>query len=189
MVSVIYMVRHAESPYKFGEERTRGLSKKGEADAKKVTELLIDKDIDIIASSSYTRAVQTVQELAFKKELTIKEYEELKERPIKGLDYKLHEQEILGAIKLSFENKEYCLPGGESTLQAQNRAIPIIKQLLKDYKGKNIVIGTHGNIMTIIMNYFDDRYGYRFWKSTSKPDIYRLDFNNESLIEVKRLWS
>ncbi|WP_353958403.1 hypothetical protein [Bacillus sp. DX4.1] len=61
--------------------------------------------------------------------------------------------------------------------------------MLKDYEGKNIVIGTHGNIMTIIMNYFDDRYGYDFWKSTSKPDIYRLEFKNESLIKVKRLWS
>ncbi|MDM5155133.1 histidine phosphatase family protein [Bacillus sp. DX1.1] len=189
MTPVIYMVRHAKSPFKFGEEKTRRLSKEGEIDAKKVTELLIDKDIDVIVSSSYTRAVQTVQALAMHKGLTIKEYDELKEGPIKGLDYKLSEDEILEAIKLSFEDKNYCLSGGESTLQAQNRSIPIIKNLLKDYEGKNIVIGTHGNIMTIIMNYFDDRYGYDFWKSTSKPDIYKLEFKNESLIKVKRLWS
>jgi 2,3-bisphosphoglycerate-dependent phosphoglycerate mutase len=92
-------------------------------------------------------------------------------------------------VKLSFEDKEFCLLGGESTLQAQNRAIPIVKHLLHDYEGKNIVIGTHGNIMTIIMNYFDDRYGYSFWESTSKPDIYELVFDKEKLIDVKRLWS
>ncbi|MBO1581585.1 histidine phosphatase family protein [Bacillus sp. XF8] len=65
MATVIYMVRRAESPFKFGEERTRRLSKEGKIATRKVTELLTDKDIDVIASSSYTRAVQTVQDLAF----------------------------------------------------------------------------------------------------------------------------
>ncbi len=182
------MVRHAKSPFIFGKERTRGLSNEGQINANKVTELLKDKQIDVIVSSPYTRAIQTVQGLATCKRLTIKKYEELRERPIKGLNYKVSEQEMLEAIKLSFEDKEYCLVEGESTLQAQNRSIPIVRQLLKEYEGRNIVIGTHGNIMTIIMNYFDGRYGYDFWESTSKPDIYRLVFNNENLIEVERLW-
>ncbi|KAB8126013.1 histidine phosphatase family protein [Gracilibacillus oryzae] len=190
MAASIYMVRHAKSPFKFGEERTRKLSEEGELGAKKVTEILSNKEIGLIVSSTYTRAVQTVQELAEHRGLNVIEYEELKERPIKGLDYQLSEKEITEAIKLSFENKNYCLQGGESTLAAQKRAIPIILKLLKEHQGKNIVIGTHGNIMTIIMNYFNDSYGYEFWKSTSKPDIYRLDFDNKcSLLEVERIWS
>ncbi|WP_228552402.1 histidine phosphatase family protein [Gracilibacillus salitolerans] len=187
---MVYMVRHAESPFKLGEERVRGLSEDGEIATKKVTELLMDKDIAAIVSSPYKRAVQTVQGLALLKGLTIKEYEELKERPIKGLEYRLPEQELLKAIEQSFENKEYCLEGGETTTQAQKRAIPVIKQVLREYNGKKIVIGTHGNIMTIIMNYFDECYGYNFWRSTSKPDIYQLTFDdNNSLIEVERLWT
>ncbi|MGP4040963.1 histidine phosphatase family protein [Gracilibacillus sp. D59] len=190
MATVIYMVRHAESPFKLGEERVRGLSQEGEIAAKRVTEILKDKDIAVIVSSPYRRAIQTVQGLALYKGLTIEEYEELKERPIKGLEYRLSTQELLKAIEHSFEGKEYCLEGGESTIQAQKRAIPIIKQLLSEYNGKKIVIGTHGNIMTIMMNYFDDRYRYDFWKSTTKPDIYQLTFDdNNSLIEVKRLWN
>ncbi|SFM34507.1 2,3-bisphosphoglycerate-dependent phosphoglycerate mutase [Gracilibacillus orientalis] len=190
MATMIYMVRHAESPFKLGEERVRGLSEEGVIAANRVTELLMEKDIAVIVSSSYKRAVHTVQGLALHKGLTIKEYEELKERPIKGLEYKLPEQELLKAIEHSFENKEYCLEGGESTIQAQKRVIPTIIQLLSVYNGKKIVIGTHGNIMTIIMNYFDERYGYDFWKSTSKPDIYKLTFDNKnSLVEVERLWS
>lgn len=182
------MVRHAKSPFIFGEERRRGLSEEGEIAAKKVTQLLKDKDIDAIVSSPYTRAIQTVNELADLKGLSIKVYEELKERPIKGLDFKITEQEIQESIKLSFEKQDFCLEGGESTLQAQKRAIPVIKQLLEEYEGKNIVIGTHGNIMTIIMNYFDESYEYSFWRSTSKPDIYQLEFNKENLLNVKRLW-
>lgn len=189
MKTLIYMVRHAESPFKFGEERTRELSEKGMQDSMKVADILTDKDINAIYSSTYTRAVQTVQELATRKGIAIEQYEELRERPIKGLDYKLPEHEILKAIELSFQNGEYCLEGGESTIQAQKRAIPLINKLLKDLEGKSIVVGTHGNIMTIIMNYFDEQYGFSFWESTSKPDIYELEFVQERLTNVKRLWS
>ncbi len=189
MNTVIYMIRHAESPFILGEEKSRKLSTKGEEDAKRVANILSNKDIDIVVYSSYTRAIQTVQEVALSRNLEVKEYEELIERPIKGLEHKLSKQEIIDAVRLSFEDKEYCLEDGESTFQAQNRAIPVIKQLLNDYQGKNIVIGTHGNIMTIILNYFNSQYGYDFWESTSKPDIYKLDFNNENqLLYVDRLW-
>ena len=66
--------------------------------------------------------------------------------------------------------------------------MPIIKRLLKEYKGMSIVIGTSGKIMTALMNYYDRKYGYEFWASTSIPDIYKLIFSNEKFIEVKRTW-
>ena len=52
----------------------------------------------------------------------------------------------------------------------------------------DIILGIHGSIMTIIMNYFDDTYSYDFWESTSKSDIYRLEFEGERLTTVERLW-
>lgn len=61
--------------------------------------------------------------------------------------------------------------GGETTHQAQERSITVIKQLLTEHKGKYIVIETHGNIKSIIMNYFNEQYGFEFWKGTTKPDI------------------
>ncbi|QUW24102.1 histidine phosphatase family protein [Sporosarcina sp. Marseille-Q4063] len=187
MTTSIYMIRHAESPFIFGEERTRKLSKDGEIEAEKVAELMLSDKIDVIVSSPFARAIKTIEEIATTQNLEIKLYEELRERLIKG-DYQLAWEEVEPAIKKSFEDKDYCLPGGETTRQAQERAVPIIKQLLKEYEGKSIVIGTHGNIMTIIMNYFDEQYGYDFWASTSKPDIYQLIFIDGELTEVKRTW-
>lgn len=70
----------------------------------------------------------------------------------------------------------------------QNRSLPIIKSILNNYEGKTIIIGTHGNVMTIIMNYFNSEYGYDFWKSTTKPDIYKLTFSKIKLLEVQRIW-
>lgn len=181
------MIRHAESPFIFGEERTRKLSKDGGIDAEKVAKLMHSEKIDVIVSSPFARSIQTIEAIAATRNLEIMLFEELRERMIKG-DYQLSWEEVEPAIKKSFEDKDYCLPGGETTRQAQERAIPVIKQILNEYGGKSIVIGTHGNIMTIIMNYFDENYGYDFWASTSKPDIYKLIFSDEKLFKVKRTW-
>ncbi|WP_159880974.1 histidine phosphatase family protein [Paenibacillus puerhi] len=188
MKTTIFMIRHAESPFVFGEERSRGLSESGFQAAMKVADMLDSVDIHGIVSSTYERAKQTVQFLAERKNLPIIEYEELRERPIKGLDYKSSWEELLKAIEKSFVDMDYALDGGESTRQAQQRAIPIVQELLEEYKGKNIAIGTHGNIMTIIMNFFDNKYGYDFWNSTSKPDIYRMTFVEGQLQKIDRLW-
>lgn len=188
MKTTIYMVRHAESPYLLGEERTRGLSKEGFAAADVVADLLEDVQIDYFASSAYTRAIQTVQVAADRRGAHIEAYEELIERPIKGLDYEMSWEEIEVAIKRSFADSEYALEGGESTGAAQARAIPVIEQLLEQYRGQSIAIGTHGNIMTIIMSYYDKGVDYDFWASTSKPDIYKLTFAENQLESTERVW-
>ncbi|MFJ7666805.1 histidine phosphatase family protein [Lysinibacillus sp. NPDC097195] len=186
MHTTMIMIRHAESPFIIGEERTRPLSLKGERDVHSVT-ALIGQTINVIASSPYKRAIQTVEGIAKKNNLEVQLIENLKERTLKG-EYRLSEEEIDNAIKKSFEDADFSLQEGESIIDVQNRAIPAIKNLLKQYEGKTIIIGTHGNIMTIIMNYFNEKYGYDFWKSTTKPDIYKLIFSQTKLVDVQRIW-
>ena len=62
-------------------------------------------------------------------------------------------------------------------------------KILDQYEGKNVVIGTHGNIMVLIMNYFDKKFDFHFWQELDMPDIYRLSFDNKKLIEVNRIWN
>ncbi|UVI29444.1 histidine phosphatase family protein [Paenibacillus spongiae] len=188
MKTVIYMVRHAESPYVHGEERTRGLSEAGHREAKRAAEALREMEIHYVASSPYARAVQTVQDIASDRSLSVDEYEDLKERSIKGENETDSWEVLEEAIRRSFEDKDYALDGGESTLQVQRRSVPVIGKLLDEHQGENIVIGTHGNIMTIIMNHYDERYGYEFWRQTSKPDIYKLVFDGQRLEAVERIW-
>lgn len=187
MNTTIYMIRHAKSPFVFGQERTRKLSEQGERDAIKITKLMGQKEIDVIVSSPYTRAIQTIEGIASANNIEIKLYEELRERQLKGA-YKLPDEEIQQALKKSYEDIDFYLSGGESIRDVQNRALPVIKNLLNKYEGQKIVIGTHGNVMTIIMNYYDSKYGYEFWKSISKPDIYELTFYKKELQRVERMW-
>lgn len=187
MATTIYMIRHAESPYILGQERTRPLSQKGEVDANRIANIMKDKEVDVFVSSPYRRAVQTIEGIAKERNKEITIIEELREKDLKG-DYVLTEDELTQSIKHSFEDRDFCLIGGESVREVQNRAIPLLQNLLHQYEGKAIVIGTHGNVMTIIMNFFNPEYGYEFWRSTSKPDIYQLTYTGQTLEKVQRLW-
>ncbi|WIV20950.1 histidine phosphatase family protein [Paenibacillus polygoni] len=185
----IYMVRHAESIYIHGEARSRGLTEKGLEYARCVANVFSGIKVDLVASSPYRRAIQTVQYVAEQKGLSIVEYENLRERLIKGPLYEEKWEVVLEAIKTSFDDKDYALDGGESTKQAQKRSIPVLELLLKQYAGKHVVMGTNGNIMTLMMNYYDSNYGFSFWKQTTMPDIYHLIFRDMKLTKVERIWN
>jgi 2,3-bisphosphoglycerate-dependent phosphoglycerate mutase len=191
MKTCIYFVRHGIAPFSLELESIGGasLSEQGKSDASRVAELLKHEEIDIIVSSSYNRAKETVSPLAELLKKEIVQYNELIERPIASLNYPVSEEELLIGIEKSFTDIDFCMSEGETTRQAQERAIPIILKLLSDYEGKKIVIGTHGNIMTIILNYFESNYGFEFWKQTSKPDVYKLEFEEKKLKDVERLWT
>lgn len=191
MRTFIYFVRHGIAPFSLELESTGGasLSEQGRADAARVAELLRDENIDVVVSSSYTRAIETVTPLAGLLQKEVTPYAELIERPIASLKYAISNDQVLAGIERSFADIDFCMPEGETTRQAQERAMPVILDLLSDYEGKKIAVGTHGNIMTIILNYFDSSYGFEFWKQTSKPDIYRVEFEDKKLMGVERLWA
>ncbi|BCD22746.1 hypothetical protein BC30090_1643 [Bacillus cereus] len=91
------------------------------------------------------------------------------------------------AIENVWEDWSFAYEGGESNDVAQRRAVICMQSILKKYKGKNIVIGTHGNIMVLLMNYFDSKYDFRFWKTIRMPDIFKLNFHNEDLVSAERI--
>lgn len=64
MMTHIYLVRHAESPFTVDEEETRGLSEKGWKDAWRVADILQAEQIEAFVSSSYARAIQTIEPAA-----------------------------------------------------------------------------------------------------------------------------
>nr|WP_183602810.1 histidine phosphatase family protein [Paenibacillus phyllosphaerae] len=182
------MIRHAEAPFIPGQERTRGLSEAGLQAAEQVASRLRGQRIDAVVSSPMARAIQTVQHVAEERKLTILLAEVLRERIIHAEDVEVTWAERESAIERSFADPDYALPGGETTRQAEERALPVLKRLLAQYEGQAIAVGTHGQIMTIMMRAFDGRYDHGFWKRTTMPDIYRLELEGEQLQRVERLW-
>ncbi|MEK4525295.1 histidine phosphatase family protein [Paenibacillus sp. FSL H8-0104] len=187
MKTIVYMVRHAESPYTEGTERTRGLTLQGKMNAERITEILTNEGIHAIVSSPYARAILTLEGVAAALELDIQIMEDLRERHFS--DDMIADEEFEPASKKMFDDPDYALPGGESNTVCQSRAVGVLKQILEEYKGEKVAIGTHGHVMTLMMNYFDSSYGLDFMNQTKKPDIYRLQFDEMELENVTRLWS
>ncbi|MFB5249571.1 histidine phosphatase family protein [Bacillus mycoides] len=188
MNTYIYMVRHGESPKLEGDERTRGLTEKGTLDAHKVTEILKTEGIDTFISSPYKRAMLTIEKSANFHEKGIVVYENLKECRFLSEDKIISDKEVYPLVKKMFSNPDFTLIGGESYVDCQRRVVKILKEILIDFQGHKIVVGTHGLVMTLMMNHFDNQYGLEFLMNTSKPDVYKLEFKDEQLINVERLW-
>lgn len=187
MKTYLYMVRHAKSPFYANAEETRGLSAEGEQDARTVADILSGVDVAAIYSSPYRRAVQTVEEIARQRKMEIILEHDLRERDLAAPDYVF--DDFQAAIQAVFDNPSFAHPGGESNEAARKRAIGVLLRILQKHTGKHVVIGTHGNILTIMLQHFDPKYGLSFWKQTTSPDLYQLVFEADRLVTVNRLWN
>ncbi|MFB6364067.1 histidine phosphatase family protein [Paenibacillus elgii] len=185
--TIVYFVRHAESLYIAGKDRSRGLTDKGKADAIKVKDMLLHEPIDLLISSPYERAVLTIRELADHLRKPIVPEEDLRERQVSGEDFFLSKDRFIQSKKQLYDDPTLAFPGGESSQQAQERAVKVLTRYLEQYSGRSIVVGTHGDIMTLMLNYFNPAYHFDFWESTTMPDIYKLEFQGKALSNVTRL--
>lgn len=182
--TIIYFVRHADSLFIPNRERERGLSDRGKADVMRINEMLGHEEFDLFISSPYGRAIETIRGLATSANQEIVIVEELRERGIGTIP----ERGFMAAKKQVYEDFDFAYPEGESSHQAQQRAVKALKMILNTQSGKKIVIGTHGDIMTLMLNEFDKNYGYDFWSTSTMPDIYRTEFSGEDLERVERIW-
>jgi 2,3-bisphosphoglycerate-dependent phosphoglycerate mutase len=151
MKTYIYMVRHCESAKTEGNERTRGLTDQGKIDAYHLTEVLQKEGIEVYVSSPYNRAILSIQDLAKRLGKDILIFEDLKERVFFNEDSRLLDKELSPLLKKSFSDPNFALSGGESNMDCQTRAVKVLKQLLKNYQGRKVVLATHGCVMTLMM--------------------------------------
>lgn len=182
----IYMVRHGESPYD-GNERTRGLTVKGQLGARSIANVLKGEGIDHVISSPYTRSILTVEPLAKQLSQEVIVREELKERIFSTEEKRLPDSQLFPLLEKSFLDPNFALEGGESNTDCQKRAVKVLEELLNTYEGQKVVIGTHALVMTLMMGYYHKKYNLDFLLQTTKPDIYKMEFNGQELVGVKRL--
>lgn len=103
-IAVVFFVRHAEPNYENHDDMSRELSDKGLKDRKLVTSFLMDKEIDIVLSSPYKRAIDTVRDFAGVKGIDVTVIDEFKERRvdsawIEDFRYKLSDGECLEEVQ------------------------------------------------------------------------------------------
>ncbi|MGE7623031.1 histidine phosphatase family protein [Viridibacillus sp. NPDC096237] len=182
MTTNVYFIRHAHSVYT-PDELSRPLSEKGLREAKSILEKLKLEKIDTFISSPYRRAVQTIEPLAKYHSVEIMLDEAFQERKLAQGEVK----DFTAVIAKVWQKPDFAFDGGESNQDAQARGIKGLMNVLHTYQDNNIMIGTHGNLMVLIMNYFDPKYDFEFWKELQMPDIYKLSFEGKKLMEIEHI--
>ncbi|WP_207588401.1 histidine phosphatase family protein [Halomontanus rarus] len=183
--TTLYFVRHAHSPYVPNKEAERGLSEQGRRDASRVARILTEYDIDVVVSSPYARAVETVQETAEAVDTEVITESGFRERTLA----ENHVEDFEEAITRVWRDPSFSWEGGESNEVAQGRGIETVERTLERWGGKDIVIGTHGNILTLILNYFDETYDFEFWQQLAMPDVYQVTFEKDRSPQIEGIYS
>ena len=181
-ITIIYFIRHAHSSYT-PDEYNRPLSENGRYESAKLVRLFEDVDIGAMYASRYLRAVETIEPIALAKGLTIQQHETLNERCLSATPVDDFQQ----AIHSVWKDPNYALPGGESNVTAQSRVMPTIRQLIERHRNEAIIIGTHGNLFTLILNYYDSSYGLSFWNELKMPDVHKVTIDQDRLLSVENI--
>lgn len=164
----------------------RPLSAVGTADARRLADRLAPEPIAVIVSSPYRRAVETVRPLADRLGLTVKIEPGLRERTL--TDRPLPSGQFEAAVRATWMDFEFAHPGGETNRAALLRGVDVVLHLARTHIGRHIVLGTHGNLLALILHHFDPTIGYAFWSALTMPDGYRLRLTDEQS-EIARHWS
>ena len=66
---------------------------------------------------------------------------------------------------------------GRRRVQPWRRSVaawPRWSDIVAAHPGQQIVIGTHGNLLALILQRYDPSVGFTFWSKLAMPDAYRL---------------
>lgn len=169
----IYFVRHAQPNYENHNDILRELSLKGLEDRKKVTDFLSDKSVDLVLSSPFKRAIDTVGDFAQKFGFEIETIEDFRERKIDSAWI----EDFEAFSKKQWEDFNYKLSDGECLKEVQDRNISALNLVLKKYPDKTIVIGSHGTTLSTIINNFNKSFCYEDFKRIKNIMPWIVEFN------------
>ena len=183
-MTTVYFVRHAEPNFNNHNDMARELTEKGLEDRKLVTEFLWDKNIDFVLSSPYKRSVDTVKDFSDKKNLDIHIVDDFRERKIDSVWIEDYE----AFCKAQWEDFNYKLSDGETLGEVQKRKMEALNHVLKQYEGKNIVIGSHGTALSTIINYYDNTFGYKEFQKIKAlmPWVVKFVFDETECIQIEQ---
>ena len=172
----MYLIRHAES---IGQHPDGSLTELGKKQAQDMAARLRDLSPDGAISSPYVRAIEPIRPYCASAGLDIQTDPDLAERQLKPFDLWLPFDELMHHLRLSFENWDYKMEGGESLNVTKDRALRAFKKIAQsDYKRP--IVAAHGNIIAAVLGAIDLDFGFEQWRAMKNPHLYRLSFSGDA---------
>ena len=165
--TIIYLIRHAETVKEDGIRNTNEdsqiinekeiLSVYGEEQSKKLSENIELNNIDVIWSSSYTRAKATAKYIANNNNLSINIDSKLNERKLgnlKELGKFMKDKKTRDPSQEQLLDRKFKTSDGENAEDTRERMTKFFNRILKEYEGKKIVVVSHGgSIKFFLLNW------------------------------------
>ena len=202
----IYLIRHAETVEENGirntDESSQIINEKeilsvyGEEQSKKLSENNELKNIDVIWTSSYTRAKATAKYIANNNDLCINIDSRLNERKLgnlKELAEFMKNKNTRDPSQEQLLDRKFKTSDGESAEETNQRMTNFFDRILKEYEGKKIVVVSHGGaIKFFLLNWCEVNedvnlvYNNKVLDITS-PCLLKMTFRDDELINIEQL--
>ena len=162
--TTVYLIRHAETIQENGIRNTNEdsqminekeiLSVHGEEQSKRLSENVELNNIDVIWSSSYTRAKATAKYIANNNNLPINLDSNLNERKLgnlKELGKFMKDKKTRDPSQEQLLDRKFKTSDGESAEDTRERMTGFFDKILKEYEGKKIAIVSHRRFNKIFL--------------------------------------
>jgi 2,3-bisphosphoglycerate-dependent phosphoglycerate mutase len=179
LLKKIYIIRHCEAE---GQPSEAQLTDRGKKQALALAEFFSDMKIDRIIASPYKRAIQSIQPLSKRLNVEIEIEKQLTERVLSTENF----SDWFEKLKQTFDDFELKFEGGESSQEAMKRIVKVVEGIFNG-ETKNTIIVTHGNLMSLLLKYFNKDFGFDDWQNLSNPDVFLLK-NKSNKVAYERLW-
>lgn len=204
--TIIYLIRHAETINENGIRNTNEdsqlinekeiLSVEGEEQSKRLSKNAELSNIDIIWSSSYTRAKSTAKYIAKINNLSINLDSNLSERKLGNLKEIAEFMKGKSTRDPSQEqllDRKFKTSDGESAEQTRERMNKFFDKILKEYEGKRIAVISHGgSIKFFLLNWCTVNIDVKLvFKDTildiTSPCLLKMTFEKSELKNIEQL--
>lgn len=190
----LYLIRHGETMWN-KEKRTQGirniqLSELGKLQARYLAKRLEKENIDVIYSSDLSRAYETAKIVGKHIGKSVRPLPEIRE-----MNFGEWEGLTINEIKRKYQDiynqwnttpHIAKIPGAETLIQVQERAMKGVNHIIKENPDKNIVMVSHGAaIKTIIFRLLDIDLSYYRKIRQDNTAINIIDFKEEYNVLVQ----
>lgn len=205
MKTTIYLIRHSEpmkrKPIQFNNNDSlqiwnekAPLSVTGEKKAEYLSKSEEMKNIDVVISSNYVRAISTAKYIAEENNLDLYIDESFSERK--------HEVKSWEELPENFEYRQMIEPdfkvgNGENQIEVANRMYNSLLNVLRENEGKKIAIVSHATAISFLLILLGEftKEGIVVNNKTiidknfkwNAPEVFKLEFEDYELINVRRV--
>ena len=204
--TIIYLIRHAETIAENGIRNTNEdsqminekeiLSVYGEEQSKRLSENVELNNIDVIWSSSYTRAKATAKYIANNNNLPINLDSNLNERKLgnlKELGEFMKNKKTRDPSQEQLLDRKFKTSDGESAEDTRKRMTEFFDRILKEYEGKKIAVISHGgSIKFLLLNWCEVNKDVKLVYNNlvldiTSPCLLKMTFKGNKLINLEQI--